>query len=275
MPSPAPGSGLPLQGRRIVVTRAGDQAGPLLARLQALGAAPLACAAIAIAPPASYAPLDAAIRAIAGYDWVIFTSVNGVAAVMARLAAAGLDPAALRDHRLAAIGPATAAALTDQGLRPAFVPDTYVAEAIVAGIGDMAGQRILLPRADIARAALGAGLRAGGALVDEVTAYRTVPGPGLAAVAGLLQAGDVDALTFTSSSTVRYFLQGLDNAGFPGDHLRAGPARPAVVCIGPITAGTAREAGLPVDAVADEYTTDGLIAALVGLFARQAPERSR
>ena len=261
-----PGPRPPLQGRRIVVTRAQEQAGALVTQLRALGAEPLECPAIAIAPPTTYAPLDAAIGHLAQYHWVIFTSVNGVAAFRARLAHLGHDPGALGGIRIGAIGPATAAALTTAGLPPTFVPDTYVAEAIVAQIGDVAGQRVLLPRADIARAALAAGLRARGARVDEVTAYRTVPAPGLARVAEGLRSGTVDALTFTSSSTVRYFVQGLAAAGLTMADLQRGPRRPAILCIGPITAATAREGGLPVDAVADEYTTAGLVAALVRWF---------
>jgi uroporphyrinogen-III synthase len=201
---------------------------------------------------------------------VIFTSVNGVTAFLARLAATGQ---AVGGVRIAAIGPATAAALTDAGLPPDFVPGTYVAEAIVTEIGDVAGQHILLPRADLARPALAAGLHARGAIVDEVTAYRTVPAPDLGQVVGLLQAGQVDAMTFTSSSTVRYFLQGVAAAGFTLADWQFGPQRPAIVCIGPITAGTARDHGLPVDVVADEYTTDGLIMALLDWFAATSAER--
>jgi uroporphyrinogen-III synthase len=265
----APATMLPLQGRRIVVTRAREQADDLIERLRALGAEPLACPAIAIAPPEDDAPLDAAIPQISSYDWVIFTSVNGVAAFMERLNRLGVDRAALRHVRIGAIGPATAAALTAAHLPPHFVPDTYVAEAIVEQIGDVGAQRILLPRADIARAALAEGLRARGATVDEVTAYRTVPATDLTRVAALVRDGAVDALTFTSSSTVRYFLQGLAEAGLTAADLQADPRRPAVVCIGPITAETAQEQGLPVDAVADEYTTDGLIAALVRWFGEE------
>ena len=264
MPERAPlPTGLPLQGRRIVVTRAQAQAGELVTQLRALGAEPLECPAIRIVPPASYAPLDAAIADLAAYDWIVFTSVNGVTAFVERLAQAGLPPTALAALRLAAIGPATAEALRAQGLQPAFVPSAYVAEAIIAEIGDVAGQRMLLPRADIARAALGVGLRAKGAQVDEITAYRTVAGAGGDRVAAQLRAGTVDALTFTSSSTVRYFGQSLAALGLRAADWQQGPHRPAVVCIGPITAQTARDLGWPVDAVAADYTTAGLIAALL------------
>jgi uroporphyrinogen III methyltransferase/synthase len=260
----------PLAGRRIVVTRARAQAGDLVARLRELGAEPLECPAITIVPPASYAPLNAAISQIAQYNWIIFTSVNGVAAFLERLRNQGHTPDVLRHAHVGAIGPATAAALAAADLPPHFVPDTYVAEAVVAQIGDVAGKRILLPRADLARTALADGLGERGALVDEVTAYRTMPAPELAQVTDLLRAGTVDALTFTSSSTVRYFLAGLEAASKPVAELLRGPQRPAVVCIGPITAATAREQGLAVDAVAEEYTTTGLIAILVRWFVDHA-----
>src|SRR5689334_12810379 len=166
----------PLQGKRIVVTRPEAQAGGLAARLRELGAEPIVCPAIAIAPPADYAPLDAAIARMAEYDWLLVTSANGVRALLGRMAQLGRDAQALRDLRVGAIGPATAQALAEHGLEASFVPSAYVAEAILDQIGDVAGRRILLPRADIAREALAAGLRAKGALVDEIAAYRTVPG---------------------------------------------------------------------------------------------------
>ncbi len=269
--SPPPG---PLAGRRIVITRAREQSGPLLAELRALGAEALECPAIAIAPPADYAPLDAALRALAGYDWLLFTSANGARVAFARMRELGLsagDPPAIRlpaGLRVGAIGPATAATLAEYGVQADFVPDTYVAEAVVAQIGDVAGQRILLPRADIARPALAEGLRAKGALVTQVDAYRTVPGAGNPQALALLAAGQVDAVTFTSSSTVRFFLDMLAEAGLDHAAARAALARTQVVCIGPITAATARECGIPVAAVADEYTAAGVVAALRALPAR-------
>jgi uroporphyrinogen-III synthase len=256
----------PLLGKRIVVTRAEDQAAGLLERLRALGAEPVACPAIAIAPPEDFAPLDAAIARLADYDWLIVTSANGVRALLGRMAELGQDPTPLRQLTIGAIGPATAEALAEHGLAPGFVPTTYVAEAILAEIGDVAGQRILLPRADIAREALAVGLRAKGAIVDEVAAYRTIPGGGARTLAGLLRAHAVDAITFTSSSTVRYTLEGLQVAGMGRPEARTLLEGVTVVCIGPVTAATAREAGLHVDAIARTYTTEGLVEALVERF---------
>lgn len=256
-----------LQGRAIVVTRPAGQADGLVAQLRAHGAEPIICPAIAIAPPSDYAALDAALARLPSYDWLIFTSANGVRALLDRLAALGHDSAALASLRIGAIGPATAAALAARGLRADFVPSAYVAESILDEIEDVAGKRILLPRADIARDALAAGLRARGATVDALAAYRTVPGDGAPALAERLRAGRIDAVTFTSSSTVRYLLDGLDAAGVAPPEARALLNAAAIICIGPITAATAAESGLRVDAVAREYTAEGLVAMLVEWFA--------
>jgi uroporphyrinogen-III synthase len=258
----------PLQGKRIVITRPVAQAGDLIARLCALGAEPIACPAIAIAPLADYAPLDRAIARLAEYDRLLVTSANGVRALLERMAALGQDAARLRRLAIGAIGPATARMLAEYGLQAGFVPTSYVAEAILHEIGDIAGQRILLPRADIARDALAVGLRAQGAFVDEIAAYRTVPGPGAPALAARLRVQEIDAITFTSSSTVRYLLDGLESAGLSRPDARVLLLRAAILCIGPITAATAREEGLRVDTIAREYTGDGLVAALVEWFAR-------
>lgn len=267
---------LPLAGIRVAVTRPAHQAAALLARLRALGAEPLACPSIAIAPPADPAALDAAIARLGSYSWLIVTSANGVQALLGRMAELGASSMPLRRIAIGAIGPATAEALAEHGLRASFVPGAYVAEAIVDEIGDVAGQRILLPRADIAREALAVGLRAKGAEVDEVAAYRTVPGPGAADLASWLRAGTLGAITFTSSSTVRYLLDGLGAHGFDRPTAVAALNRTAVVCIGPITAATARAEGLRVAAEAREYTESGLLDALVQWFSGPAvgtPER--
>lgn len=262
----------PLQGRRIVVTRAREQSDTLIERLRALGAEPIPCPAIAIAPPPDFAPLDAAIARLHEYDWLIVTSANGVRALVERMTALGRDPSMPAGLAIGAIGPATAQELAKHGLEARFVPTAYVAEAILAEIGDVAGRRILLPRADIAREALAAGLRERGAVVDEIAAYRTVPGPGAPELAGRLRAQAIDAITFTSSSTVRYLLDGLEAAGLDRADARGLLTGAAVVCIGPITAGTAREEGLRVDAVAREYTAEGLVEALVEWFGQAARE---
>lgn len=257
---------LPLQQRRIAVTRASEQAGGLTEQLRSLGAEPIVCPVIAFAPPSDVAALDHALHQLATYDWLLVTSANTVRALFERITQLGLDPTPLQQLRVGAIGPATAQALAQHGIAVSFIPSAYVAESILAEIGDVRGQRILLPRADIARATLADGLRVSGAIVDEVTAYRTIPGTGAATLATLLPSGTLDAITFTSSSTVRYLLDGLEAEGMSRDAARALLSGVAVVCIGPITATTARQEGLRVAAEASEYTAAGVVAALVTLF---------
>jgi uroporphyrinogen III methyltransferase / synthase len=243
------GLGGPLAGRRIVITRPADRAGRLAERLASLGAIPVVFPTIRI-EAAEPGPLVAAARGLDGFDWVIFTSANGVDAFFARLADAGKDARDVARRHVAAIGPVTARALRERGVQPALMPAEYVAEAILASLGEVRGLRVLLPRADIAREALAEGLRERGALVTEVAAYRTVgtdgPPPDLTMA---------DAVTFTSSSTVRHFVA--SGARLP---------EAKVICIGPVTAATARDLGLEVSAVATEYTEDGLIEALEGAF---------
>ena len=250
-----------MQGRRILVTRAAHQADDLSRRLRVLGAEPVEFPVIAIVPPDDWSPLDAALARLADYDWLVFTSATGVQIFWNRFEAhIGRGAPHLQIPRLAAIGPATAAALRARGLEPQVVPETYVAEALAQALGDVRGQRILLARADIARKALPVLLRAAGATVDEVVLYRTVPVQSDLALADILAHGPLGAITFTSSSTVRQFIERVGPEGLAA--LRDVP----VACIGPVTAATARELDLRVDAVAQEYTMDGLVAALLTLW---------
>ena len=253
----------PLWGKRIVITRATEQAPELAERLGALGAETITLSTIQIAP-ADPATLDDALARVAEglYDWIIFTSVNGVAAFAEWLAATERDWRAVRS-RVAAIGPATAQALRERGLRPDFIPTEFVAEAVAAQIGDVAGKRVLLPRADIARPALANLLRAQGATVDEVAAYRTITPPlDPAAVTRALSDPWPDAITFTSSSTVRGLVEALGGRD-PAEAL----AGIVIACIGPITADTAQSYGLEPDVVATEYTMEGLTTALAAALA--------
>lgn len=253
-----------MENKRILVTRPRAQAADLCDKLAALGAVSIVFPTIEIAPLADPALLDEAIRHLAHYQWIIFTSVNGVKAFWDRLDAvgAGLVPA----HHIAAIGPATARALESHGVTVTLIPDEYVAEAIVDKIGDVRGQRILLPRADIAREALAHELQQRGALVDEIAAYRTLPAAPDPIGLAELQRG-VDVITFTSSSTVRNFvaLVGRDSS----------PPHTLIACIGPITASTARELGLRVDIMASEYTMAGLVSALEEYFSTHQHESAR
>ena len=254
----------PLAGKRIAITRPPEQAAALAERLEALGARTVPLATITIAPIKDPSALDAAIVQLASYDWLVFTSVNGVAAFTERLAATGRDWAARGLARVAAIGPATARALEERGVRVDFTPDEYVAEGILEGLGNVAGQRLLLARADIARRALADGLRLRGADVDEIAAYRTVIQP---TAPGMIQRAlvdeRVDAITFTSSSTARGLIAGLEALGLdPREALRG----VALAAIGPITAATLREAGLEPALIAEEYTIPGLADALAAYF---------
>ncbi|HEX9035617.1 MAG TPA: uroporphyrinogen-III synthase [Ktedonobacterales bacterium] len=254
----------PLAGKRIAITRPPEQAAALAERLEALGAQTVPLATIAIAPIEDTAPLDAAIAGLSDYDWLVFTSVNGVAAFAARLAATGRGWDARGRARVAAIGPATARALEARGVGVDLTPDEYIAEGILDGLGNVAGQRLLLARADIARRALADGLRLRGAVVDEVAAYRTVIQPvSPDAIHQALDGEPVDAITFTSSSTARGLLAGLAALGRDP---RAALRGVALAAIGPVTAATLREAGLEPALVAEEYTVPGLVVALVDYF---------
>jgi uroporphyrinogen-III synthase len=254
----------PLAGRHIVITRPPAQTEELACRLEALGARVTPLPAIAIQPVEDSTRLDQATRELGGYDWIVLTSANGVRAVAERLGALGLGWESRRRARIAVIGPATAAALAALGVSADAMPAQFIAEAIVEVLGNVAGQRILLLRADIARADLADELRVRGADVDEVSAYRTVP---IALDERVLQAlleGDrPDAITFTSSSTVRGLAQSLLEHGHAVHDALQGIA---LAAIGPITAGTLREYGLEPAVIASEYTSAGLAGALVAYF---------
>ena len=258
----------PLFGRRIVVTRARAQAGELSGKLERLGAAVLEFPTIEVRPPEDYGPLDEAIRELDSFSWLIFTSVNGVEAFVERLAHHGLDLRAVpRGARVAAIGPATAQRIREAGLRVDVVPREFRAEALIEEVsGDaLAGQKMLIPRARAAREILPDKLREAGAEVVVPPAYESIPSlQGKDKLAGKLEAGEVDCVTFTASSTVENFV-GAFGAGEAARLL----AETRVVCIGPITADTARGRGIQVDAEAREYTISGLVEAVVDLFAAE------
>lgn len=241
----------------MVVTRPRHQADPLSRALREREARIVEYPTIRIQPPGEPGPLREALEGVERYDWAVFTSVNGVRRVLEELASLDRDAGALRDLELAAIGPSTAGALEAAGLSVDVVPGEYRAEALAEAIrraGSLDGRRVLLARAADARDVLPERLRDAGAEVDEVTAYETLVGrPDEGDLERRMQAGEIDWLTFTASSTVRNFVR---LAG-----TRLGPTR--VACIGPVTAGTARELGLPVHAVAEEYTVEGLLRALV------------
>ncbi len=282
--SPPAVSRAPLSGRTILVTRPAGQGRSLARRLESAGAIPVLLPTIRIADPRDRAPLLEAADRLETYDWIVLTSVNGVRRLLAALAERGSGGAALAGRRVAAIGPATASALRAAGATGVTVPRAYRAEALVEAIlaaeaptravgpapsdasaGALEGRRILVPRAAEARAVLIERLRAAGARVDVVPAYETrIEHAAAARLERLLSERALDWVTFTSSSTVRAFV---DLVG-----ARTGGAR--VAAIGPITAATAADLTIPADAVAREYTTRGLVEAIVEAE-RSAPGRGR
>jgi len=252
----------PLFGKRVLVTRARTQASALVELLAAQGAEPVELPAIGIEPAKDTAALDRAAASVSDYQWVVFTSANGADAFFARLHALGRDARAFGAAKVCAIGPATADALARHGVRADLVPPEFVSDAVVAALAKagVAGAKVLLSRADIAGDALVRGLAGLGARVTQVAAYRTVAPEESSAVAQrLLKDGPIDVATFTSSSTVTNLLALLGND--------LTPLRGAVIaCIGPVTAKTAREAGLTVDVEAKEHTVPGLVKALMEHF---------
>lgn len=282
---------LPLQGKRVLVTRTREQASHLSKQLQALGAIPVEFPTIRIVPPQEWSQLDTALKhlyfseqqhqeaASRPYDWLVFTSANGVHICLERLISLGYDPRSLKNVRVATIGPATAAALAAYGITADLVPGEYIAEGVAAALIDdarqhgttIAEQHILLARAAEARKVLVTELQAAGATVDEVAAYYTLAVAGDdergQAILRLLRERQLDILTFTSSSTVRNFVTWLKDCtqttpGSPGD-LASLLDQLTVASIGPITSQTARDQGLRVDIEAREFTIDGLVEAIV------------
>lgn len=250
----------PLKGLRIVVTRARAQAAELVEALESLGAEVLSFPTIRIEDPADPGPLLEAARSLDSYDWVVFTSANAVERFWRALESVGRDARAFGGARVACIGPATAAALGRCGIRADLIPPTHVAESVLEAlieVADVRGARILLPRAADARPVLPDGLIASGAHVDDVEAYRTVlESRGAEAMRGRVGRGEVDAITFTSSSTVRGWVRSVG----------AEIGKAVVATIGPITSETARTCGLPVQIEATPHTIPGLVHALTQYF---------
>jgi hydroxymethylbilane synthase len=254
VPAPVAVKPQPLAGRRIVLTRPEDQSQDLAQQLEQLGAQPLILPVIRIVPRMDLQPLDRAVAELDAFDWIVLTSVNAVTIFGERWRA--MNRQSNGDHRwqVAAVGPATADALRTFGIDPALVPAIYRAEEIVAGLGDVAGRRILVPQASAARPALVEQLTAQGAEVTVIPVYDTVPAElSEGALAELAQG--VDAVLFTSGSTVRNFV----NAVRPHPAAFAQVQKAALICIGPVTAEAVQEAGLPTPVIADEATTASLV----------------
>ncbi|MBW2062437.1 MAG: uroporphyrinogen-III C-methyltransferase [Deltaproteobacteria bacterium] len=258
---------LPLFGRTIMVTRTRRQASVLTGALSGLGAKVMECPLIRLVPPDDWGPVDKAIDDLTEFDWLILTSPNGVEFLFRRLFERGKDARSLAPVRLAVIGPATAEKLGSYGLRADLVPEEYVAEGLAKALISVgiSGQKVLLARAAQARAALAEELFAARASVREVTLYQTLPPEDMPPEARLaLEREDLDVVAFTSSSTVTNLVELL------GDRTPGLLSRVRAACIGPITARTAREAGLNVVAEAKEYTVRGLVAAIKDYCHRSA-----
>jgi uroporphyrinogen III methyltransferase/synthase len=253
----------PLFGKRILITRAREQASAFGRLLEAAGAEVLEFPAIQIVPPESWEPLDTAIRRLREYQWAIFTSANGVRCFWDRLDLQGKDARDFFGVTVCAIGPATAAALLERGLRADLVPGEFKAEALVEAVGNerVRGTRVLLARAAEAREVIPEELSRRGAMVDAVPAYRTIKSTSNAdELRALLRDGKVHAVTFTSSSTVKHFL---DLAGEQAAELLRGVV---VASIGPITAETASRHGIVSQIVPEKYTIPALADALIRYF---------
>ncbi len=248
----------PLFGRRVLITRARSQASRLADKLEAHGAETVQVPAIEVLPVEDFSELDSVVGKLAEYDWITFTSSNGVQKLWDRIVAAGLDARAFASAKIAAVGPSTARALGSVGLTADLVPDNFDAESLMERFAalDVAPKHVLFPRSEIGRESLIEGLREMGADVDPVTAYRTVISDASAQDAIEAYADGIDITTFTSSSSVENLVKLLD-----GDVTQINES--LVACIGPITAETAQANGIEVNVMAEEQTIDGLVDAIL------------
>lgn len=255
----------PLFGKRVLVTRSREQASVLSEKLELLGAEAWEYPTIKIKAPEDSKPMDEAVKTAGDYQWIIFSSVNGVHAFFKCMQKNKLDVRSMGNAKICAIGPKTAEALEERGLLVDVMPEVFRAEAVVEALKGRInkGDRVLLPRADLARKVLVDSLVELGADVNEVVAYETVMAD--AADTDLLlekmKAGEIHVLTFTSSSTVTNFMKLLDGHFDLIKNI-------TVACIGPITADTAKKNGLHVDICAENYTIDGLVQAIQDHFAK-------
>lgn len=253
---------MPLQGRRVLVTRSAGQNGKLSDGLRALGAIPVEVPVLEIIPPESYAPLDEALRSLDRFDWLILTSTNTLREVCARCTRFALNPADAKGLKVAAVGRATAEAARHFGFQVAIVPEVQVAEGLVAALDEMVrGKRVLLPRAAVARDVIPDELRAVGAEVVVVEAYRNVLPEAAPEQLRRAAAGRIDAATFTSSSSVTHLAEAAQLTGIPFPF-----AGVPAISIGPITSRTLRDLGWGPAAEARQHDLPGLIAAVVHML---------
>jgi uroporphyrinogen-III synthase len=263
----------PLSGKAVVNTRAVHQSAELDALLVERGARPISYPCIAIAPPENTAPLDEGLRALAsgGFDWLLLTSDNAVQSISRRAADLGIRREAFRKAKVAAIGPKTAEAAREAlGIEAALVPEEYVAEALASTLDASPGTRMFLPQSDLARDALENALRASGVALVTAQAYRNIPGSGGDDVPALLAARQIDAVIFTSPSTVRNFLARIEAEGGSRDNLSG----VCLASIGPVTSAALDKAGLAADVSPETYTLSGVLDALERRFETSLSENA-
>jgi uroporphyrinogen III methyltransferase/synthase len=255
----------PLFGKGVVITRPEKQADDLAKLLAKEGANPIHFPTIKIVPPLNWRELDAAIKKLEEYEWLIFTSANGVLFFFERLYAKKKDIRDLKGVKICCIGPATAQQVENKGIRVDLVPTKFISEGILKSFSaiNLKGKKILLARAAEARDVLPEGLKKLGAQVDVVTAYETVgSGKKKKELEEMLKENQVDVITFTSSSTVNNFIK------IMGSSFKL-PEDVNIACIGPVTAATAKKAGFAVDIHQEEYTMEGLVGALIKFFGKK------
>lgn len=237
-----------------------EQSGELEAMLRAEGAEPVVCPAIMIVPPKDFAPLDAVIDRLQTFDLIVFTSANTIDSLVTRMRVRCVSmPASV--PAVAAVGPATARAAEAHGFQVKIVPEQFIAESLLSDLRTLEQGKALLLRGDIGGSTVHDGLVNAGWDVHDVVAYRTIPGDGIEELGRQLRLGKIDAVTFSSPSSVRYTVESLKRFG-DITLLVQSEERPAVICLGPVTADTAREMGLIVDAVARQFDARGLVDAL-------------
>ncbi len=254
---------LPLFGKKILVTRSREQASDLAERLREFGAWPIEFPTIEIVPPSSWADVDHCLKQMIAYDWLIFTSVNGVKFFINRLLALGMDIRDLKGPKICAIGPKTAEVLRDLNLQVDFIPAEYQAEGLLErwrGV-NLKGKKFLIPRAKVARDLLPEELRKAGAVVDVVEVYQTIlPQKEREKIRQLLKEREISAITFTSSSTAQNF------AEIIGEEVKELTAGIPIASIGPITAAKVSSLGMETTIMPKEYTIPALVDALVAYF---------
>lgn len=246
-----------LRNRTILVTRQREQAGEMIREIERRGGVALVVPMIATGPPASWTECDAAIGRLAGYDMLVFGSVNAVEGFVGRAHILGVPPGVLARSRTAAVGEATAAALTRGGMQAVLIPEEFTGTSLASALGgSLGGKRVLIPRGNIAREAVPDALRASGAVVETVTVYVTTKPEGIVAESFVRRvlSGEFDVVTFASPSSAVNF-----GSLFRADELSAVPDNARIAVIGPTTADAVRALGLPVDIIARESSARGLV----------------